>query len=261
MDPYPVGPARALPAAAYRDESFAIDIERVWRTSWVWVAAADEVAEPGDHVAVTVGGQPVIVLRRQDGQLAAMSNMCAHRGTLLVDGRGNAKRFQCPYHAWTFADDGRLLAAPYTDRSDVEREAHCLPTYRAEEWHGLVFVSLRTDIEPLAELLAHLDQVVAPAQAEDLHDWTSTRRVEVWDANWKLVLSNAMESYHLFQVHEESWRTSSTVRRSPRCDPPVKWEWRGRLTPEAQSARVPSTASVSATRPSMISATGLISSK
>ena len=96
MEPYPVDPTRALPMAAYRDESHQVDLDRVWRTSWVWVASADEVAEPGDHVAVDVASQPVIVLRRQDGQLAAMSNLCAHRGTLLVDGRGNSKRFQCP---------------------------------------------------------------------------------------------------------------------------------------------------------------------
>ena len=204
MAPYPVDPARALPAVAYRPESFADDLDLVWGTSWVWVAAAGEVAEPGDHVAVDVAGQPVIVLRRQDGELAAMSNMCAHRGTLLVEGRGNAKRFQCPYHAWTFADDGRLLAVPYTDRDVVDRDAHCLPSYRAEEWHGLVFVSLDPDIEPLADLLAHLEGLVGLAEADDLHDWTSRRQLETWEANWKLVLSNAMESYHLFQVHEET---------------------------------------------------------
>ena len=204
MEPYPVDPARALPTSAYRPASHAVDNEHIWRTSWVWVGASDEVAEPGDHVAVEVAGQPVIVLRRQDGELAAMSNMCAHRGTLLVEGRGNSKRFQCPYHAWTYADDGRLLAVPFTERDDVDRDAHCLPAYRVEAWHGLLFVSLRTDIEPLAELLAHLEPIVGPARPEDLHDWTSRRQAEVWEANWKLVLSNAMESYHLFQVHEDT---------------------------------------------------------
>ncbi|MEM7285529.1 MAG: aromatic ring-hydroxylating dioxygenase subunit alpha [Actinomycetota bacterium] len=204
MESYPVDPARALPATAYRAASLEVDLERVWRTSWVWVGTAEEVAEPGDHVAVEVAGQPVIVLRRQDGRLAAMSNMCAHRGTLLVEGRGNTKRFQCPYHAWTYADDGRLLAVPHAARDDVDREQHGLPSYRAEEWHGLVFVSLRGDIEPLVELLGHLDGVVSAADAAELHDWTSRRQVETWDANWKLVLSNAMESYHLFQVHEKT---------------------------------------------------------
>ena len=204
MEPYPVDPTRALPTSAYRAESHDVDLERVWRTSWIWVASADEVGEPGDHVAATVGGQPVIVLRRQDGELAAMSNLSAHRGTLLVEGRGNAKRFQCPYHAWTYSDDGRLLAVPHTDRADVDRDRHCLPTYRVEEWHGLVFVSLDPDIEPLAELLGHLDDLVADARPDELHDWTSRRDVETWHANWKLVLSNAMESYHLFQVHEDT---------------------------------------------------------
>lgn len=204
MEPYPVDPERALPMSAYRPDSHQVDLDLVWRTSWVWVASADEVAEAGDHVAVNVGGQPVIVLRRHDGELAAMSNLCAHRGTLLVEGRGNAKRFQCPYHAWTYGDDGRLLAAPYTDRADVDREEHCLPNYRVEEWNGLVFVSLDVGIESLAERLHHLDEIVASARPDTLHDWTSRRDVETWDANWKLVLSNAMESYHLFRVHEKT---------------------------------------------------------
>ena len=132
VEPYPIDPLRALPAAAYREAAFAAEVDAVFRHDWVFVGTADEVAEPGDYVTTDLGGQPVIVLRRQDGELAAMSNLCSHRGTQLVDGFGNTKRFQCPYHAWTFADDGRLLGVPHATRDDVDRDAHCLPTYRAE---------------------------------------------------------------------------------------------------------------------------------
>ncbi|MEM1335808.1 MAG: SRPBCC family protein [Actinomycetota bacterium] len=153
---------------------------------------------------MTVGDQPVIVLRDQAGDLQALANLCAHRGTLLVDEPGNTKRFQCPYHAWTFADDGRLLGAPHTDRSEIDREALGLPRYRAESWHGLVFVSLDPAVPSLAERLAHLDEIVDPLGLDDLHHWTSRRRVETWDCNWKLAITNAMESYHLFKVHPET---------------------------------------------------------
>ncbi len=201
---YPVDPLRALPAEAYREPAFEVDLERIFRSDWVFVGTADEVAEPGDYVTTELGGQPVIVQRRQDGQLAAMSNMCAHRGTLLAEGHGNTKRFQCPYHAWTYADDGRLLAVPYATRDDVDREAHCLPRYRAEEWHGLVFATLRSDLPPLGQRFAHLDSIAVDADLATLNHWTARRGDETWDANWKLVVSNAMESYHLFKVHEET---------------------------------------------------------
>ncbi|MEM9610030.1 MAG: aromatic ring-hydroxylating dioxygenase subunit alpha [Actinomycetota bacterium] len=201
---YPVDPGRALPAEAYRADSFAADVDHVFRRDWVFVGTADEVSEPGDYVTTELGGQPVIVQRDQDGRLGAISNLCAHRGTLLVEGYGNAKRFSCPYHGWTYADDGRLLAVPYTTRDDVDRSAHCLPRYRAEEWRGLVFASSTDDVQPLSERFAHLDELAADAGIDRLHHWTSQRSEAVWEANWKLVISNAMESYHLFKVHEET---------------------------------------------------------
>ncbi len=201
---YEIDPGRALPAAAYRADAHAADVARIFRDDWVFVGTADEVAEPGDYVAVDLGGQPVIVLRNQAGELAALSNMCAHRGTLLVDGRGSAKRFQCPYHAWTFRDDGALLSVPYADRGEVDRDAHCLPTYQAGEWHDLVFATMNPSSPPLAERLAHLAPIAAEAGMAELHHWTSARSDEVWEANWKLVIANAMESYHLFKVHPET---------------------------------------------------------
>ena len=200
---YDIDPERALPTDAYRESSFAPERDAVWRRAWVFVGTVDEVAQPGDYVTTTLGGQPVIVLRRQDGELAAMSNVCAHRGTLLADGHGNTKRFQCPYHAWTFADDGRLLAVPHAARGDVDREKHCLPTYRAETWNGLVFASL-DDGPTVAERLAHLEPLAVERGMGDLHHWTTHRSEEVWECNWKLAMANAMESYHLFQVHPET---------------------------------------------------------
>lgn len=201
---YAVDPNRALPTDAYRDPSFDVDIERIFQRDWVFVGTADEFVNAGDYVTSELGRQPVIVQRRQDGTLGALSNLCAHRGTLLVEGHGNTKRHQCPYHAWTYADDGRLLAVPYTAPDDIDRSAHCLPRYRAEEWHGLVFATLSSDIAPLRERFAHLEHLAVGAGLSDLHHWTSQRGEEVWRANWKLVLSNAMESYHLFKVHPET---------------------------------------------------------
>lgn len=202
---YAIDPNRALPTVAYRSTAiFEAEQHRIWRGGWVWVAAADELAEPGDFITTSLGGQPIIVLRNQDGELAAMSNLCAHRGTLLADGPGNTKRFQCPYHAWTFRDDGTLLSVPHAKSDDIDKARHCLPTYRCEVWHGLVFVSMNHDVAPLAERFAHLEPHVADRGLGELKHWVSQRETEEWDANWKLILMNAMESYHLFKVHPET---------------------------------------------------------
>ncbi|MEM9521340.1 MAG: aromatic ring-hydroxylating dioxygenase subunit alpha [Actinomycetota bacterium] len=200
---YPVDPLRALPMMGYRAATAPVEDEWIWRDAWVFVGTADEVAEPGRFITTTVGGQPVIVLRRQDGELAAMSNLCAHRGTLLADGPGTTRRFQCPYHAWTYADDGQLLAVPHAQRSDVDRATHCLPTYRAELWHGLIFVSLG-DGPTVAERLTHLESTALDADMASLHHWTAHRGHDEWSCNWKLAITNAMESYHLFHVHPET---------------------------------------------------------
>ncbi|MEM9653851.1 MAG: aromatic ring-hydroxylating dioxygenase subunit alpha [Actinomycetota bacterium] len=202
---YPIQPDRALPTIAYRSvEALEVERRRVWQGGWVFVGTEDQVSEPGDYFTTMVGGQPVIVLRSRSGELAALSNLCAHRGTLLVDGPGTTKRFQCPYHAWTYRDDGSLLSVPFAGRDEVDKNEHCLPRYRCESWHGLVFVSMNNDVVSLVERFAHLEPIVAEHRLGDLKHWTSRREAQDWSANWKLVISNAMESYHLFKVHPET---------------------------------------------------------
>jgi len=179
-------------------------MKRCFRTDWVFGCAADQLAEPGDHVPVIVGGQPVILVRTEEGELSAVSNVCAHRGTLLVDEPGNAKRFQCPYHAWTYASSGRLLSVPHAPKGAIDRDAHRLPVYRAEQWAGLVFVCLDSERPSLAGRLGPVSAEFPSTLGDPLHHWPSFSKEEEWAANWKLIVTNAMESYHLFKVHPET---------------------------------------------------------
>ncbi len=200
-----IDPTRALPLQAYRDaDVFEHERHTIWRGGWVFVGTVDQVAEPGDWFATELGGQPIIVRRDQQGELGALANVCAHRGTLLVEGAGNDKRFQCPYHSWTYRDDGSLMAVPHSGDDDIDKADWCLPRYRCEAWNGLVFVSINEKVSSLAERFAHLDPIVAPHGIESLHHWTSQRESETWAANWKLVMANAMESYHLFAIHPDT---------------------------------------------------------
>lgn len=198
-------PQRALPMSTYRSESFyEAELEHIWRGDWIYVGPASKVENPGDYFNTVVGGQPIIVLRNQKGDFTALSNLCAHRGTLLVEGQGNAKRFQCPYHAWTFKDDGALMSAPFSPRGEIDKGAHCLDQYRCESWNGLLFVSQNPDVAPLTQRFAHIEAHIAPLNLGVLHHWVSQNTQEIWEANWKLVIANAMESYHLFKVHPET---------------------------------------------------------
>ncbi|MXV90949.1 MAG: aromatic ring-hydroxylating dioxygenase subunit alpha [Acidimicrobiia bacterium] len=200
-----IDPERALPSAVYRDPAvLAAEMRGIWRGDWVLATTVDALASPGDQLPVVIGDQPVLLLRNQQGELAALSNLCAHRGTLLVDAPANAKRIQCPYHAWTYNDAGRLLSVPYAPKDAVDKAAHCLPSYRIESWHGLVFVSLNPDVEPLAERFSAVEPHVTSRGIDGLHHWSDYQETEVWDCNWKLAIVNAMESYHLFQVHSKT---------------------------------------------------------
>lgn len=197
-------PLRALPNAAYREQTwFEAEQETIWHNDWVFAGSEAALPEPGDQIPLTIGRQPVLLLRNQDGELVALSNLCAHRGTLLVDEPTNGKRIQCPYHAWTYADSGRLMSIPFSPKGEVDKEAHCLPSYRVESWNGLIFVSLNPNVEPLSERFAAVESSVAYRNLDTLHHWPD-ETIDTWACNWKLAMLNAMESYHLFHVHPET---------------------------------------------------------
>ena len=206
-------PEYALPNAAYRDPAvLAAEMARIWHADWVFVTTEDHVAAPGDQLPVMVGDQPVLLLRNQEGELVALSNLCAHRGTLLVEQPTSAKRIQCPYHAWSYNDGGQLLAAPFTPKGAVDKAARCLPVYRVESWHGLIFVSLNAEAEPLTERFAAVEPHVAAHGIDSMHHWSDWQETQSWDCNWKLAIVNAMESYHLFQVHSKTLEPYTPTR-------------------------------------------------
>ncbi len=206
-------PDRALPNIVYRDPSFLkAEMDGIWHGDWVFVTTEDHVGTRGDQLPVIIGDQPVLLWRNQQGELVAMSNLCAHRGTLLVDQPSSSKRIQCPYHAWTYNDDGRLLSVPFAPNNAIDKTAHCLPKYRVESWHGLVFVSLNPDVEPLTERFAAVEPHVIAHGIDQMAHRSDQQDTQEWDCNWKLAIVNAMESYHLFQVHPKTLEPQTPTR-------------------------------------------------
>ena len=227
----PVGEARALPFAAYRDDAlFAMEMERIYRGDWVAVCAERALAEPGACLSINIGGEPLVLVRGRDSTLRALSNVCRHRGTLLLEqGVGSLAegRIECPYHAWTYDDTGAFRGAPFARGAAIDPVTHSLPSFPVEVWMGVVFVSLAEEPLPLSERLAGITPHLAEFDMQSFSLPAPLADPEVWTANWKLVVENGMESYHLFQVHANTLEKVTPTREAYYIEGSAEWTLTG----------------------------------
>src|SRR5262245_54786045 len=150
--------AASLPSAWYHDPAqYARELEAVWYRDWVPVARAEDLPKPGDFLVEKVGDQGLVLTRDRDGQPRAYHNTCRHRGsTLCTEPRGHFAngRITCPYHAWTYARSGELVATPRMELpADFRREDHPLYALPVASWGGFLFVSLAERPSALADFL------------------------------------------------------------------------------------------------------------
>jgi phenylpropionate dioxygenase-like ring-hydroxylating dioxygenase large terminal subunit len=193
--------ARAMPPEVYTSDAFTrAELDQIFRKDWYCIGRASALANSGDFATCDLAGQPIVVLRDRDGALRALSNVCLHRMSTLLQGRGTARSIVCPYHAWTYNLDGSLRGAPaMTLNKGFCKSDYTLPQIRCEEWLGWVFVTLNPDEPPVAEKLAEVAEMTA---GYDMTNYTETFYEEhVWDTNWKVLAENFMESYHLPVCH------------------------------------------------------------
>ncbi len=197
----PLAKATAPPKALYTSaDVLDCERERIFATEWICAGRADEIANPGDYMTFELGPQPIIILRGMDGMISARSNICRHRMMRLVEGRGNTRKFTCPYHAWTYDLDGQLVAAAYMDRTECFNKKDIeLPGIKCEEYFGWIYVSLNPEIAPVADMLADLTDMVAPYNMQNYQ--TIFVEDHIWDTNWKCLTENFMEGYHLPVAH------------------------------------------------------------
>ena len=215
----------ALPFAAYRDpEIHARELEAMFRGDWVAVCSAASLAAPGAFYALEIGGEPVAVVRDAEGRLRALSNACRHRGTqLLDDGMGEISSIVCPYHAWAYGLDGAFRGAPMTGEVEIDREHHALPEFALEVWAGVIFVNVAGNARPLGERMRSVDAHLS-AYHLDRYDWSpGPGAPERWEANWKLAFENAIESYHLFKVHQKTLERVSPTRGAYYVEGGAEW--------------------------------------
>ena len=193
--------AHAMPKAVYTSDAFAqLERAHIFGKAWLCAGRADALKEPGDYMTMEISGEPVIILRDKDGALRGLSNVCRHRMSTLLEGRGHVRAIVCPYHAWTYNLDGSLRGAPaMTLNESFCKEVIGLPQVRVENWLGWIMVTLNPDAPAPAEALAEVGALVGHLGMET---YSETFREEFrWATNWKVLAENFMESYHLPACH------------------------------------------------------------
>ena len=200
----PLAEGTTMPPEAYTSPALLeLELREIFEKEWICLGRVEEIPEPGDYFTIAVAGEPLLVVRANADTVRVLSNVCRHKWTRVAGGKGRAKRFVCPYHAWTYDLDGRLVHTRYMERTcgfDASRIA--LPEIRSEVWRGFIYVNIDGAAPPLKERRAELDERVGDYHMECMHLMCGDE--EVWATNWKLLFENFTDLYHVFHTHRNS---------------------------------------------------------
>ena len=198
---------QTLPGRDYHAaEVFDLERERVFARSWFYAGRDEGLDEPGDFVSVDVAGESVIVVRTKQGELRGFYNVCRHRGSQLCDDASGRMKgaIKCPYHAWSYSFDGRLIGTPNVGKDEVDRDSLGLWPIEVGVWQGFLFVHLDPDPVPLEQALADQDFSALPLARFDLAALRiGHRTVTEVQANWRILIDNYNECLHCPTVHPE----------------------------------------------------------
>ncbi len=200
----PLERASTLPAAAFTSERvYELEQARIFSREWLCAGRVDQVPEPGDFFCLDLLDDKLVVVRGQDGRVRVLSRACRHRAAEVVTGSGNARSFQCPYHAWTYRLDGSLAGAPFMENVEgFDRKACRLPEIRSEVWEGFLFVNFDASAAPLAPRLEPLRERLAGFRMADMVAVETATYESPF--NWKVLVDNFMEAYHHIATHRDT---------------------------------------------------------
>jgi Rieske 2Fe-2S family protein len=197
------------------------DLERIWRSHWLFAGLACQIPLPGDRMTWSVGSDTVLLVRGNGGAVRAFHNVCRHRGArLCADETGHGRLIVCPYHAWSYELDGRLRIATEAEFGVAQNQLGLLPV-QVRSIAGLLFIALGPDPEPFEAAMT----TIAPKMAQQgLEEARVAHRIRYRvRANWKLVFENNRECYHCATAHPEYVRATYDVDRlSPGLLPEVE---------------------------------------
>ena len=195
--------ARTLPAEYYTSaEYFEREVDSLFRRMWICAGREEQLEGPGRFFVRDAAGDSVIVTRGPSGRVRAFHNVCRHRGTrLCTESEGTvAGSIQCPYHAWTYDLDGRLVGAPHMDEvPHFRKDDYPLHAVHADTWDGHIFLNLSPAPPPLSGQLGELVEKFKPWRMQDLR--LGQRITYDVGANWKLIVQNYSECLHCPNLH------------------------------------------------------------
>ncbi|OCA81640.1 Rieske (2Fe-2S) protein [Bacillus sp. FJAT-27225] len=194
--------AHTLPSWLYTNpEVLKVEKEAIFGRTWQYVAHLSQLDKPGDFITAEIAGKPIIVNRGSDGVIRAFYNVCSHRAAKLVEGEGNKAVFTCPYHAWSYRNDGSLLRAPNMGGCEnFHHEDFCLKTIKTEIVHSFVFINLDPNAPSMKSQFPNLFK---HTEKFGLGNLKRTRVKEtICRSNWKVGIDNYLECDHCSLVHK-----------------------------------------------------------
>jgi choline monooxygenase len=207
----PISGAKHLPPKYYTSpEILALELDKLFFKDWLIVGRVEEWVKPGDYRAMELFGEPIVITLNETGELKAFANVCQHRGVAVAQGEGNATEFKCPYHAWIYDLNGKLVAASRPRGLKSVDLTNCrLPPIRLDSWGGFVFINFDRNAPSLVDYL-DVDgyrESVAYVRPQDTV-LVDTYTYEL-DCNWKLVPENLADVYHVEVIHRGSFGGST----------------------------------------------------
>jgi choline monooxygenase len=201
----PLAECRTIPAAWYIDPRILeLESRTTFANSWQLIGRADQVREPGQYLTAEIAGEPILVIRGNDGVLRGFFNVCRHHAAaVMTEPAGCVKRLTCPYHGWTYTLEGTLKAAPaFEGVRNFDPAANSLVPVATEAWENWVFVRIAADGPSLLEFLGpEVVAEVARLELSRLH-WFD-RKHYLFDCNWKVFVDNYLDGgYHVPYLHK-----------------------------------------------------------
>jgi choline monooxygenase len=197
--------ASTIPAPWYFDSRIAaLERNSVFSATWQVVGRTDQVRDNGQFFTAELAGEPLVVVRREHGELRAFYNVCRHHAAAVVtEAQGSARQFRCPYHGWTYGIDGALKGmVEFEGVSNFDRANNGLVPVRVDTWENFVFVNLDGRAAPLKDFLGVVPELVAPLELSNKLRFFD-RRVYTLNCNWKVYVDNYLDGgYHVPHAHK-----------------------------------------------------------
>jgi choline monooxygenase len=202
----PLDRAFTIPSSWYVDKNlYEHELKSVFSNTWQLAARVDQVQQPGQYATTDIAGEPIVVVRGNDGVLRGFFNVCRHHAAaVMTEAEGKAAQLRCPYHGWTYSLEGELKGTPdFSGVCDFERASNGLMPLETATWENWVFVSLsRSSAMTLEEFLTtNLTAQIKPLNLNELH-WFERRHYH-FDCNWKVFVDNYLDGgYHVPYLHK-----------------------------------------------------------